>query len=366
MLDGTLSGPDEDMVVEVISRGDTVTHTCSGTLLAPNVLITARHCVANFVDATFTCTSDGELAPGSVGGKMGPLLDPSRISVRLGTKPSTTAAAVGAKTFATQSTTICRNDIAVVVLDRQLSDVPISPVRLGAGNQRGEVLRVVGYGINNDPDAKNAIGIRYTRTGPMISQIGSSEFNTDPDQVPPRTFVTEGPALCSGDSGGPAFADSGALTGVWSQVVGDCSASTARNFFTQVAPFEDELIVPAFMEAGTLPWREGTTGPGEGTGGSAGAGGESGSGNAGGEVASGGTSGGSSGGAVASGGLSFSGGRDASGGIDATAGTGGLRKKGGCTCNMPGIPSANANWLAAPLLGLGILLRRRATKSRSV
>jgi hypothetical protein len=377
VLGGTDSGPDEDMVVEVISKSDTVSHTCTGTLLAPNVVITARHCVANFSDATFSCTSDGELVAGSKGGMMGPLLDPGRISIRVGTHVrGTTAVAVGRKIFATQATSICRNDIAIVVLATELTDLPIAPVRTGRGNFIGEQLRVVGYGV----DDASTIDNRHTRSGLKIAQIGSSQFNANPDPVPSRTFVTEGPSLCIGDSGGPAFADSGAVTGVWSQVVGDCKAPTARNYFTEVAPFEDELIVPAFAEAGALVWREGTTGPGEGTGGmsSAGAPGEGGSGDVGGEVGSGGTgggevgSGGTSGGDVGSGGLTASGGRSASGGIAATggdeamAGAGGLRKKGGCTCNVPGSATQSANWFAAPLLGLGVLLRRRAKRSRSV
>lgn len=371
VLYGTVSTSDEDMVVEVISKSDTVTHTCTGTLLASNVVITARHCVANYLDAPFTCTSDGELTPASQGGKMGPLLDPSHITVRKGIKPNASSmVATAAKVFATQATTICRNDIAVLVLDTMLTDLPISPVRLGAGNTVNEKLRVVGYGV----DENSMFGTRHTRSGLAISQIGSSQFRPMGDNIPPRTFVTEGPALCIGDSGGPAFSlASGAIIGVWSQVVGDCDASTSRNYFTEIAPFEDELITPAFAQAGALPWREGTTGPGGGPIGGGGVGGEGGSpsteGGAptveGGTTSTGGvletggtptTGGASTGGSTASGGLNTGGGPGSGGSAGAT---GGLRKKGGCTCTLPGssAPGDNA-WLGAPLFALGLLLRR--------
>ncbi|MFZ5896497.1 MAG: trypsin-like serine protease [Myxococcota bacterium] len=364
VLNGQLSGPDEDSVVKVISKGDRVTHTCTGTLLAPNIVITARHCVANFEDLPFTCTADGELAPGSQGGKMGTLLPPANITIRVGTTtPSSGSVAAGKKVFATQATSICRNDIAVVVLDTELNDLPISPVRLGAGNQIGERLRVVGYGV----DEKGSFGTRHTRSGLTIAQIGSSQFRPNGDSVPPRTFVTEGPALCIGDSGGPAFTTLDAVTGVWSQVVGDCDAETARNYFTEVAPFENELITPAFEEAGKLPWLEGTRGPGDPSSGgsaSAGAPGEGGTAGdgAGGEAMGGvgiGGSGGMSGGSVATGGTTASGGLNATGGMEIR----GPRKKGGCTCNMPGASEREATWLVAPLLAASLLLRRRKARS---
>jgi hypothetical protein len=36
-------------------------------------------------------------------------------------------------------------------------------------------------------------------------------------------------------------------------VVGPCFASTARDFFTEVAPFKDDLILPAFAAAEAQP-----------------------------------------------------------------------------------------------------------------
>lgn len=381
VLYGSLSTSEEDMVVEVVSKTDTVSHTCTGTLLSPNVVITARHCVSAYVDAPFTCTPDGELTPNSQGGKMGPLLEPNRITVSKGVKP-TGIIAVATKVFGTQATTICRNDIAVLVLDTMLTDLPISSVRLGKGTSVSEKLRVVGYGV----DENKMFGTRHTRSGLSISQVGSSQFRPVGDNVPPRTFVTEGPALCIGDSGGPAFSmATGAIIAVWSQVVGACDATTARNYFTEIAPFEDELITPAFAEAGGVPWVEGTTGPGgDPITGGAGAGGE-------GNTAEGGSSGIGEGGNVATGGASESGGAttggaEASGGASsggATSGRGGspsaggnaggnggmgggLRKKGGCTCSTPGSGTQNgAAWLGAPLFAVGLLLRR-ARGRRSV
>jgi hypothetical protein len=323
------------------------------------------------VELPFACTSDGELTPSSKGGTMGALYEPSAVSVRIGGGPNPPFAANAAQLLAVQTPSICRNDIAFIVLDRMLTDAPIHPIRLFEGTERGETLRVVGYGV----DENDFFGIRHTRDDLVISQVGPSEFQMDPDDVPPRTFVTEGPALCIGDSGGPAFVDSTVVAGVWSQVVGDCKAPGARNYFTQVAPFADTLVLPAFEAAGAEPWLEGNPGPGLGNrGGSPGTGGSVGTGGVGGDAGgdaptgTGGTAG--KGGSVSSGGDSSSAGASESGGTvsfggGASSGAAGsdgvpLRKKGGCTCGVVGSPSGGAEFLLVPLLAFALARRRRA------
>jgi hypothetical protein len=122
-------------------------------------------------------------------------------------------------------------------------------MRLNSGNEPGELVRIVGYG----PDEKNNIGGRNTRSGVVISEVGASNFRPQGDRVPTRMFVVQGAVECHGDSGGPALSAQNAVVGVFSQVSGPCFASTARDFFTQVAPFKDDLILPAFAAANAEP-----------------------------------------------------------------------------------------------------------------
>jgi len=268
IYNGHESGPEDDGVVKVTNLdANGVTNSCSGSLVAPNVVLTARHCISNLVNKEpFTCTDSGELTADSKGGRFGALIDPAKLTIYVGAAFKEPVAALGAKVFATQTPTICRNDVAAIVLDRELTGVPLTAIRIDRGNDRGEVLRVGGYGETEDA----TIGVRRAKDGLVISQVGSSTFRPDGDPIPPRTFLTLGPALCIGDSGGPALSSSGAVTGIYSQLVGACDSPNARQYFTQVAPFASEVLAPAFELTGYEPIIE-TPSTSEGDAGAAGA-----------------------------------------------------------------------------------------------
>src|SRR5690606_20877593 len=109
---------------------------CTGTLVAPNLVVTALHCLAPLTQGDIQCTYEGEPVNRGVG-DLGPPVAADQVSIRVGVDaPFTEAVAFGIKLFTTNSSNICTNDVALVQLDRDL-DLPLSPLRLETATVRG-------------------------------------------------------------------------------------------------------------------------------------------------------------------------------------------------------------------------------------
>jgi MYXO-CTERM domain-containing protein len=332
------SGSDEDAVVKLRAlKNDGNMLFCTATLIAPNLVLTAMHCVATVTDAA-NCTTDGELGPGSLDGTFGDPFVPSNISIHLGADEDEPVAALGEKIFTSGANTVCKDDVAVVALDRELTNVPVAALRLGVGNQRGEAFRVVGFGRTEDATT----GVRKTRDDLKIQLLGKSAYVDSSDSIPPNTFASVGVSVCNGDSGGPAFTSKNAVTGVVSHGA-SCESKTARHLFTQVAPYEDLLLRPAFAYVGHEPIVEARDAS-----------------DAGGQTGEGGTAGAAD--AELGGASNGTAGHGASSGADALPEP---PEKGGCACSSTA-PSARTGsldrgpLLALLLFGAACARRRRA------
>jgi hypothetical protein len=273
IIDGELSGANEDGVVLLRAvPPDVAELVCSASLVAPNLLVTARHCVSYFQDGYFNCSPSGELVDSVDGaGHLGLHFEPSSIEVYGNELPRKKPLAHGSQIISTLSDTICLNDLAFVVLDTAL-DLPIVPLRLGRPARVDESVVLVGYGLDADQSKLDyQTQPRRHKTGLNIADVGPDSLADGVVRAPPRTVILQGPSGCIGDSGGPLLdADSGALLGVYSLQQGEsCSKPTIRHFLVHVPPFE-LLIEQAFAAAGAEPVRE----PAPAQGGAAGAAGE--------------------------------------------------------------------------------------------
>lgn len=277
VVDGELSGPGiEDAVLLLHGEVDGRELVCSAGLIAKNLVATARHCVSYLTEGLFSCSTRGELIEAEPGaGRLGTHLPANSFEFFGGGPPHEAPLAFGKEVLSTLSDTICTNDVAFVVLDREL-DLPILPLRLGSRAVRGEVVTLVGYGLDETMDPYAPFDVRDQ---PRTRKAGLTIASVGPDTVdkvtttPPRMIVLEGPSGCLGDSGGPLIdSETHALLGIYSLLDGNtCIGSDIRHLFGHLPSFP-VLIDRAFEAAGAEPLLEGTPG----SGGVAGAGGEAG------------------------------------------------------------------------------------------
>ena len=271
IVGGIPSTSEEDFVVHLLVPGGS---NCGATLIAPNAVLTALHCVSEFdPTAAFTCNGDGTVSSIDEGGGLfGAAVTPESIEIRVGPAPlSDPASAYGSRVFGSGSDTICHGDLAVVVLDRNLAPSP-RHIRLGKPVIRGDYETIIGYGQTES----TSIGQRNHRTGLRALAVGAyGEYRAQGVAVD-ATFVL-GQGVCHGDSGGPAIdEETGAVTGVASLLEDNNCVASQHSTFTQVAPFE-AVIREALAFAGAEPLVEddtGTGGAGGANGNDAGAGGQ--------------------------------------------------------------------------------------------
>jgi hypothetical protein len=251
----------EDAVLLLRTVVDERELVCSSSLVAPNLVLTARHCVSHLVEGLFSCTIRGELVEdGSGAGRLGVHLRAADLEFYGNELPREMPLARGERVLSTLSETICQNDLAFVVLDRPL-ELPLFPLRLAGGARRGELATMVGYGLDETQNETEPFDVttqgRTRKSDLIVSEVGPDSLDDVVTTAPPRSIVVEEPSGCVGDSGGPLLAQrTNVVLGVYSLLNAEsCLASDARHLFTHVPPFR-ALTDEAFLAAGAEPIAE--------------------------------------------------------------------------------------------------------------
>jgi V8-like Glu-specific endopeptidase len=180
---------------------------CSGALILPNVVVTARHCV-DHTSKVIDCS-------------VNPVFGVRNTSMAITTSDNMKQPSVGwhdVKAVAVPPDDhICGNDIALLVLDSLVpasEATPIIPVVQYPMTDfnRWPTRRVtaIGYGINA-PNT-NTAGTRRIRTGIHIQCIPGDDFIPCPADFNVNEFFS-GDGTCEGDSGSSAFDDKSVVAG---------------------------------------------------------------------------------------------------------------------------------------------------------
>jgi MYXO-CTERM domain-containing protein len=206
---GALDAQDRNVFGLLIHGGGGVS-ACSSTLIAPNLLLTARHCVSMNLEDPVVCgkSAFGDLYPTSgIYAMNAPDISASQ--------PDDWYRADDIR-VPSEGNDTCGYDVALITLHSNVpAEVAVPAVpRIDRDVQKGESYRAVGYGITPTED----YGIRRL----IAERVVQCEPGTCRSGVRASEFVGDsGP--CQGDSGGPAFDADGKVVGVDSRGTEECT-----------------------------------------------------------------------------------------------------------------------------------------------
>ena len=246
IINGEDSSAKEDYVVYV--NGPRSRH-CTGSLIEPNVVMTALHCVGKKIrPGTSACKSTLEHPDND---QDYAIMDAMFYEVRAERDVKSSAgrhkASAQVEDIFVGKNCLLGGDVAFLLLEKPLLEITsqntldisreqgrLGRVRWEKMPEKNEIVSVIGWGrlANNDLPL-----VRQVRRNVKILEVGSGWLKGSPGNDPEEEFVaTEflaSEASCTGDSGGPVVDKEGRIIGVTSRGEGNCVGT--NGIYTAVA-----------------------------------------------------------------------------------------------------------------------------------
>lgn len=220
-IQGGQTTSDYPFVLGMIAAVSGAYGVCTATLIAPNLALTARHCVSDVSSENIDCrrtrfTKDSPAGNLAVTAK-------SQLSQNerdyYGVR----------KVILPSDKDMCGHDIALMILDENIPSsiaTPIEPAiheSIEIGDRGVTAITAIGYGTT---DGRNNSGVRRIRENiPLLCAYGHPTGRLDCDKVPQdlSTLMTDSDfivdqGVCQGDSGSSAFEQSAFDDGVYRSI----------------------------------------------------------------------------------------------------------------------------------------------------
>jgi hypothetical protein len=193
---------------------------CSGVLIAPNLVVTARHCVTRMASTSIDCPSTS----------FGPSYAPEDFRVTIESRIVPDAAFVNVADIIVPrpaAEAFCGNDIAVLRLAENVRAVAFAePALDGTALQHtldGNETLAIGYGLDSPEDALGrSIGVRRIKRHLQNACVSRGDGEPACAEESSETLIVSGELMvedagaCTGDSGSGLFEEPAFERGEWS------------------------------------------------------------------------------------------------------------------------------------------------------
>jgi hypothetical protein len=212
-------------VVGLVIQQGRYSGACTGSLIAPNLVLTAQHCIAPTPANGILCGSS----------RFGDTYNPSDVYVTTQTElPNFGYYGVREVWVPEENADVCGNDVALLILAQNIParEASILTPRLDEPVEVGELFTAAGYGHTGNG---NGAGVRRSIQDRYVICSGYRNGCQDGNQSIYENEWLGNNGTCQGDSGGPALDDLEQVFGVLSRGAEGCEYPV----YTGVTDFEE-------------------------------------------------------------------------------------------------------------------------------